>query len=107
MSEKLINEVIVHHNILQNLLIEERERYPQSLTDNLNEKAQQMEFYLNKLQGLAKEMSKLTNRSKELKKRADHLLMIKQKNDENFALEMERVKKLEQSLRPIKPSSNN
>lgn len=107
MSDRLINEVTTHHNTLHKLLAEEMERYPSSLTDNLNEKVQKMDFYLNKLQRLQKEMSKLTNKSKDLKKRADHLLMVKQKNDENFAFEMERIKQIEQSLKPIKPTSKS
>lgn len=104
MSERLIEEVITHHDSICKLLSEENERYSNLVEQNdFNRTMSEMEIYLRKLRNIQKEMSTLTTQTRDIRKRAEYLQQLKQKKDENYAYEMERIKQMEQSLKPIKP----
>ena len=105
MCERLIDESITHHQSLCKLLAEENERYTIVFEQNIEKSLSEMKTYLLKLRNLEKEITNLTNQSKNLRKRAECLQLSKQKKDENFAFEMERIKQIEQSLKPVKPNS--
>ena len=108
MSERLIEEVITHHDSICKLLSEENERYSNLVEQNdFNRTMSEMEIYLRKLRNIQKEMSTLTTQTRDIRKRAEYLQQLKQKKDENYAYEMERIKQMEQSLKPIKPPTSS
>ncbi|KAJ6221548.1 hypothetical protein RDWZM_000093 [Blomia tropicalis] len=107
MSERLVNEMVTYQQSLCDSLVNENEKY-KTFNEQINMDLvlSDLDRYMRKLKNLQKEMSNLTEHSKDLKKRAQHLQVLRQKEDERFADEMERFKKLEQSLKPVKPSTS-
>lgn len=101
MSDKLVSEMVIYQQSLCDSLVNENEKYSSfSEKANLTLMVADLEKYLRKLKHLQKEMVTLSEQSKNLKKRAQHLQMLRQEEDERFAEDLEKVKKIEQSIKP-------
>lgn len=101
MSEKLVSEMVIYQQSLCDSLGNENEKYISfSEKTNLSSMVSDLDKYLRKLKHLQKEMTILGEQSQNLKKRAQHLQMLRQEEDERFAEDMEKVKKIEQSIKP-------
>ncbi|KAI7692792.1 hypothetical protein SSS_10412 [Sarcoptes scabiei] len=102
MSEDLIEEVLVHHRSLLKFLSNENERYTNHFKSiEIETKLARIQNYIAKLRSLREEMSSLSKQSDQLRKRAEILCLTKRRNDENYVHELERIKQMEQSLKPI------
>lgn len=106
MSEKLVNEMVTYQQSLCDSLANENEKYDSFSEEvTLTILVSDLDKYLRKLKNLQREMTTLSEQSRTLKKRAQCLQMLRQEEDQRFADEMERVKQMEQSLKPVKPTS--
>ena len=107
MSEKLVEEMVIYQQLLSDSLANENGK-DNSINEqvNLNTVLADLEKYMRKLKFLQKEMTSLSEQSCNLKKRAQHLQHLRQQEDERFANEMERVKQMEQLLKPVKSTKS-
>lgn len=98
--------MVSYHEALCGMVRDENEKY-KSFNEqfDLSKMLAEMECYLVDLRKVQKEMANLSEQSRDLRRRADALRILRQKEDEKFADEMERIKLMEQSLKPVEPSS--
>lgn len=93
--------MVVYQQSLCDSLGNENKKYSSfSEQTNISSMVSDLDKYLRKLKHLQKEMITLGEQSQNLKKRAKHLQMLRQEEDERFAEDMEKVKKIEQSIKP-------
>lgn len=107
-NEKLITEMVVFHRSLNELLANENEKFAH-LQEHVDLEAvtEKLSAYHTKLRSLQKEMGNIRAKSKQLAGRARKLSAMRQDEDERVANELENMKRLEQSLKPVKPPSSS
>src|SRR6218665_2717056 len=102
MTEKLVKEMTMYQQSLCDSLQTENERFDEfNQKFNLEQLMNNLQRSCTKLQGLKSDMAMFAEKSKQLKKRAERLQAAKQNQEERFAYEMDRVKQMEQNLKPV------